>query len=60
MFHSSRTSFDEGRQMKEAEDHDELKKNTKKIISSKCFARDGSKMENKPFIYMKILAGSSG
>jgi hypothetical protein len=46
-----RVSSDERRQIKEAEDHnEELKKIHKKIRTSKYFAKDCSKMENKPFV----------
>jgi hypothetical protein len=52
MFYEARVFFGEGRQIKKAEDHnEELKKIfLEKIKTSKCFATDGSKMENKPFV----------
>jgi hypothetical protein len=52
MFYEARVSFEEGRQIKEAENHNvEFKKILlEKMRTSKYFATDGSKMENKPFV----------
>jgi hypothetical protein len=51
LFYESRVSFDEGKHVTGAEDHnEELKKVHEKMRNSKCFATGGSKMENKPFV----------
>jgi hypothetical protein len=52
IFYEARVSFDEGRQIKEAENHNgEFKKIfLEKMRTSKCFATNDSKMENKPFV----------
>jgi hypothetical protein len=45
LFYKARVSFDEGRQIKEAEDHNEEFKKIfeERMRISKCFATDGSK-----------------
>jgi hypothetical protein len=49
IFYESRVSFNKGRQIKEADHNQEFKKILlEKMRTSKCFATDGSKMENKP------------
>jgi ribonuclease HI len=55
-------SFDEGGQIKGAEDHDkEFKKIFKeKMKTSKCFTTDGSKMENKSFVGFALIDISDG
>jgi hypothetical protein len=52
LFYETRISFDEGRQIKVAEDHrEELKESfQEKMRASKCFATDSSNMENKSFV----------
>jgi hypothetical protein len=61
LFCEARVSFDEGRQIKVAENHEEFKKDFhEKIITSKCFAMDGSKMENKPFVGFASIDISDG
>jgi hypothetical protein len=47
LFYEARVSFDEGRQIKKAEDHDE---EFQKILHEKMRATDGSKMENRKFV----------
>jgi hypothetical protein len=48
LFYDTRLSFVEERQIKEAEDHkEELKEIVhERMRTSKCFATDGSKIEN--------------
>jgi hypothetical protein len=52
LFYEIRISFDEGKQIKEEKDHNEELKNIfqERMRTSKCFATDGSKMEDKPFV----------
>jgi hypothetical protein len=52
LFYEARSYFDEERQIKEAKDlNEEFKKIfQERMRTSKCFATDGSKMENDPFV----------
>jgi hypothetical protein len=52
LFYEARVYFDEGRQLKEAKDHNEEFKKIfqERTITSKCFTTDGSKMEDRPFV----------
>jgi hypothetical protein len=52
LFYEVRVSFDEGRQIKEPREHNEEFKKIfqEKKSTSKCFAKDGSKMKDKQFV----------
>jgi hypothetical protein len=52
LFYKARVSFDEGRQINEAKDHNEEFKKIfqERMKTSKCFAMDGSKLEDNPFV----------
>jgi hypothetical protein len=62
MFYEARISFDEGRQIKEAEDQNEEFKKVflEKIRTTKYFATDGSKMKNKPFVGFASIVINDG
>jgi hypothetical protein len=61
LFYVARVSFYEGRQIKETEDHnEELRNVNEKMRTSKCFATDGSKMENKPFVGLPSIHINDG
>jgi hypothetical protein len=59
-FYEARVSFDEGRQIKEAEDHNEEFKMIfqEKTRTNKCFGTDGSKMEELSKIASTFTAKS--
>jgi hypothetical protein len=62
LFYEARVSFDEGRQRKEAEDHNEDFKKIfqERMRTSKCFATDGSKMDDKPFVGFASIDTNDG
>jgi hypothetical protein len=58
LFYEARVSFDEGRQTKEQRG---IQKDfSRKMRTSKYFATDGSKMENKPFVAFASIDISDG
>jgi hypothetical protein len=62
LFYRARVSFNEGRQIKEAQNHNEelKKKYTKKMRTSKCFTLDNTNMENKSFVGSTLIDISDG
>jgi hypothetical protein len=52
LLYEARVVFYEGRQIKETKDHNEELKTIfqERMRTSKCFATDGSNMEDKPFV----------
>ncbi|PNF30200.1 hypothetical protein B7P43_G08428 [Cryptotermes secundus] len=62
LFYEARVSFDEGRQIKETEDHNKefYKIFQERIRTSKSFATDGSKMVDKPFVGLALIDINDG
>ena len=62
LFYEARVSFDEGRQIKQAEDHNKefYKIFQERIRTSKSFATDGSKMVDKPFVGFALIHINDG